>query len=73
MSPFQEATYEQLGRLLKIIDHFKDNPEGLSWDFFLNWADGKPDATLFSTQQTIEHWEWRMTNQEEIDDWMNKT
>jgi hypothetical protein len=60
MSPFEEATPEQLGRLLTIIDHYEDNIHGPSLSFLLNWANGG-EVNRFTTEAVIFYWEHRQS------------
>jgi len=60
MEPFTEATYEQLGRLIKILDNPKsrEGDNHISYDYFLEWADGKNvRAPWHSTEYVIDYWE----------------
>jgi hypothetical protein len=53
MELFTEATYEQLNRLLKIID----SPlvfHRIEWDWMLKWADGKQKV---GNETMITYWE----------------
>jgi hypothetical protein len=55
MSPFKEATYDQLRRLLVIIDR-----KQFSCDMLLKWAsEGDQIQPEFSTEETIRYWENR--------------
>lgn len=66
MDPFAEATYEQLDRVVKVIDKYK--PAELpgthipSIGFLERWVDDKPtqddlDSGPRSTESTISMWE----------------
>lgn len=58
MSPFEEATYEQLGRLLVILDYYKNDPaNGLSIEKLHEWASGENFQPSLSTEFTLEFWE----------------
>jgi hypothetical protein len=58
VSPFQEATYDQLGRLLTILDYYKGNPgQGMSVPLLHEWASGGAFQPAFSTEWTLSFWE----------------
>jgi hypothetical protein len=62
MSPFREATLDQLRRFLAIIDFCMEHPTEMvfSYSFFLRWAEGDPATTPGngnSTEEIILKWE----------------
>jgi hypothetical protein len=70
MNPFREATYEQLERIVKIIDKYKPEktPGKLipAIGFLERWVDDKPNqddmditrnGKIRSTEDTISMWE----------------
>jgi hypothetical protein len=66
MGPFTEATYDQLARLIKIIDnpHAREGDNWISYDFFLGWANGDVPAPWLSTEYVINNWETKLTKME---------
>jgi hypothetical protein len=64
MSPFKEATYDQLSRLLKLFDRYLGVPGGLSLDIFWDWVKtgyAQPECT---TEETLQYWEQIMRQDE---------
>lgn len=59
MEPFTEATYDELNRILKIMDHPKAKM-GLDLGWMTDWTDGKPsfhERNKGPTISMIEYWE----------------
>jgi hypothetical protein len=59
MEKFEQATVEQIQRLLRIIDYMELNPSKhyeFNLNFFLSWVDGWT-TTGRSTEETLNYWE----------------
>jgi hypothetical protein len=54
---FRNANYQQLRRLLRIINHYENHGGGPSLDWFLQWANGEPMGGEQTTEGTIDYWE----------------
>lgn len=60
MGPFTEATYDELSRILAVVDNPKSRNGGhlfLNLDWVLAWVDGEEKYPTYTTLQTIEEWE----------------
>lgn len=55
VDPFKDATYEQLTKILRIINS-EQAARSMNFDFMLTWTDGKKLYPNASTDSFIEFW-----------------